>query len=182
MTYDEKTPRSRGLWKKRWVKIIMLVMTTNALEAGTIAPPFPSWPGLHILIVLPGSGCDHQALETLNNRFVVVEWLQEPANATALLCDVIGWQERRLDEDEGPLFYIDQSLDKMIEPDEPNQIPPLAVDATFDPDGNINRLVLGEMIATSPLLPDLFRKLNGRTANDTQFTKILTDLFVWKDA
>ncbi|GAW37228.1 hypothetical protein RA2_04304 [Roseovarius sp. A-2] len=160
----------------------MLVMTTNALEAGTIAPPFPSWPGLHVLIVLPGSECDRQALEALNDRFIIIEWLQEPADATVLLCDVIGWLERRLDEDEGPLLYIDHPLGKAVEPDDPDQIPPLAVDATFDPDANINRLVLGEMIATSPLLPDLFRKLDGRPANDTQFTEILTDLFVWKDA
>jgi hypothetical protein len=160
----------------------MLVMTTNALEAGTIAPPFPSWPGLHVLIVLPGSECDRQALERLNDRFIVIEWLQEPDDATVLLCDVIGWMERQLDEDEGPLLYVDQPLGKTVEPDDPEQIPPLAVDATFDPDGKINRLILGEMIATSPLLPDLFRKLDGRAANDTQFTKILTDLFVWKDA
>lgn len=157
----------------------MLVMTTNALEAGTAAPPLPSWPGLHVLIVLPRSECDRQALEWLNDRLVVVEWLQEPANAAGLLCDAIGWVERHLDEDEGPLLYIDQPLGETVEPD---QIPPLAVDATFDPEGTINRLVLGEAIATSPLLPDLFRKLNGRVANDTQFTEILSDLFVWEDA
>lgn len=160
----------------------MLVMTTNALKAGTIASPFSSWPGLHVLIVLPGSECDRQALETLNDTFIVIEWLQEPADATVLLCDVMGWLERRLDEDEGPLLYIDHPLGKTAEPDDPDQIPPLAVDATFDSDANINQVVLGEMIATSPLLPDLFRKLNDRAVNDTQFTEILKELFVWTDA
>jgi len=159
----------------------MLVVTTNALEAGR-AMPFPSWPGPHVLVILPGSDCDRRIFEKLGDRAVVVEWLQEPANATVLICDVISWLERRLDEDEGPLLYIDEPLGKTVEPDDPDRISPLAVDATFDPDGTINRLVLGEAIATSPLLPDLFRKLNGRVANDTQFTEILTDLFVWKDA
>lgn len=146
------------------------------------APLFRSWPGLHVLIVLPGSGFDRPTLERLKDRFVIVEWLQGPANSTVLLCDVIGWMERQLDEDEGPLLYLDQPLGRTAEPHDPDQVPALVVDAAFDPNGHINRLVLGEMIVTSPLLPDLFRKLNGRVANDMQFTEILTDLFVWKDA
>lgn len=160
----------------------MLVVTTNALKVGAKALPFPSWPGDHVLVALPGSKCDYRALEDFDNKFTVVEWLQEPANAMVVLCDVIGWLERRLNESEGPLLYINQPLDTGIETDDPSQIPPLAVEATFRSDGQINRLALGDMIATSPLLPDLFRKLNEHAVNDAQFTEILTDLFVEKNA
>lgn len=185
LSYDkirkEKTPCCGGPKTKRWGEFNMLVVTTNALKAGTKALPYPSWPGLHVLVVLPGSKCDPRAFEDFDSRFVVVEWLQEPANATVLLCDVIGWLETRLNENEGPLLYIDRPLDTGIKPDDLGQIPPLAVDATFRSDRRINQLVLGDMIATSPLLPDLFRKLNDHAVNDTQFTEVLTDLFVWKD-
>lgn len=160
----------------------MLVVTTNALKVGAKALPFPSWPGDHVLVALPGSKCDYRALEDFDNKVVVIEWLQEPANGTVLLCDVIGWLDRRLNENEGPLLYIDQPFDKGIEPDDPDQIPPLAVEATFRSDGQINRLALGDMIATSPLLPDILRKLNKHTVNDAQFTEILTELFVGNSA
>lgn len=144
--------------------------------------PLPSWPGLHVLIVLPGSDCGRHDFDSLGGDLVIVEWLQEPENATALLCDVVGWLKGRLDEDEGPLLYVDRPLGKTGDPNDPVQVPSGAVDAKFGPDGSLTQLALGELIAASPLLPDVFQKLNGRAVSDTQLTKVLKEIFRWEDA
>ncbi|MDE4099385.1 hypothetical protein [Phaeobacter gallaeciensis] len=157
----------------------MLILTTNAFETGSTLSPLPSWPGLHVLIVLPGAGRGLQNLDTLSEEFVIVEWLQSPENAADLLCDVFGWLRGRLDEDEGPLLYVNRPLGKTGDPD---QVSSVAVEAKFGPDGSFTQLALGELIAASPLLPDVFRKANGRAVSDTKFIKILKDIFRWEDA
>lgn len=174
-------PIFKGAEIKCGVRVVMLILTTNALEGAAEAAPLTSWPGLHVLVALPGSGYDRRSLEALNDRFVIVEWLENPENTTALLADVIGWLERSLSEDEGPLLFLDQSLDEEVEADASSQIPSLAVDAKFSSDGKIKQLVLGEAMAANPLLPDLFRRLIGRELEDRLFIEVLTDLFVWKD-
>ena len=182
MKYRLEVPSDSGGTEKGRAKSIMLILTTNAFEVGAMPPPLPSWPGLHILIVLPGSGCGRHDFDSLSGELVFVEWLQGPENATALLCDVVGLLKGRLDENEGPLLYVDRPLGKIGDPNDPVQVSSGAVDAKFGPDGRLTQLALGELIAASPLLPDVFQKLNARAVSDTKFTKVLEEIFRWEDA
>lgn len=159
----------------------MLVLTTNAIASWLKEPRISAWPGLHILVVLPDSGYDRHAVRSLNDTYIIIEWLQRPETTAVLLCDLIGLLERRLHEDEGPLLYLDQQTEKEAEPDEPSQISPHAAQAQYDPAGRITSLILGDMIATSPLLPGLLKVLTSHKVGDALLIETVKDSFVWDD-
>lgn len=160
----------------------MLILTTNALIPGSGADPLPDWPGLRVLLVLPGSGLNRAAIEALNEAYVIVEWLQSPANMVDLLCDAAGWLENRLIQGEGPLLCLDQPVDAMSVAIASHEVQSNAVQADFDTEGRMVQLVLGEMIATSPLLPAFLRMVGKRAIEDVVFIELLNDVFTWKDA
>jgi len=159
----------------------MLILTTNALVQGVEDNPLPDWPGLRVLVVLPGSGLDRTAIKALNETHIVVEWLQPPANMAAFLCDAAGWLEGRLIEEMEPLLCLDQPVDPQTIADTAALVLPNAILSSFDADGRLVRLVLGEMIASSPLLPDFLRVVAGRGLDDALFVDLLTDAFTWED-
>lgn len=159
----------------------MLILTTNALMPGVGSYVLTDWPGQRVLVVLPGSGFGRAAIEALNASFIVLEWLEEPMGVSVVLRDVVGWLGTRLLQDDGPLLYLDQPYDAVVDP---AQVPPHAVQAEHAADGQLVRLVLGEMVAASPLLPGFFRMLDGHycqghAIDDTLMVELLTDTFAW---
>lgn len=162
----------------------MLILTTNALMSGVRDNVLPDWPGQRVLVVLPGSGFDRGAIEALNARFIVLEWLEEPVGASVVLRDVVGWLGARLRQDDGPLLYLDRPFDAVANP---AQLHLHAVQAEYAPDGQLLQLVLGEMVAGSPLLPEFFRMLDrrlyeGQAIDDALTVELLTDIFSWGTA
>lgn len=165
----------------------MLILTTNVLVPGVGDTVLPEWPGLHVLVVLPGSGLDRAAMDGLNNRFILLEWLEQPAAAALVLRDVVGWLGPRLRQEDGPLLYLDRPFDVATEASDPAQVPLHAVDGEYAADGRLLRLVLGEMVAASPLLPGFFRMLEGRLCegqviDDALMVDLLADTLAWGTA
>lgn len=162
----------------------MLILTTNALVTGVGDTFLSEWPGMHVLVVLPGSGLDRAEMDGLNGRFILLEWLEEPADAAMLLRDVVGWLGPRLRQEDGPLLYLNRPFDMEDEAFDPIQVPGHAVQAEHAADGLLLRLVLGEMVATSTLLPGFFRMLDGRLCeghaiDDVLTVELLMDTFAW---
>lgn len=162
----------------------MLILTTNALVPGLEETALPDWPGLRVLVVLPGSGLDRAAINALNDRFILLEWLEDPATVSVVMRDIAGWLGPRLRRDDGPLLYLDRPFDPVAEASDPAQVPLHGVQAEHAPDGRLLRLVLGEMVAASPLLPGFFRMLDGRLCDgqaidDALMVELLADTFAW---
>lgn len=165
----------------------MLILTTNALAPGVGDILLPEWPGLQVLVVLPGAGLDRRAMDGLNDRFILLEWLEEPTSAALVLRDVVGWLGPRLRQEDGPLLYLDRPFDVAAEAFDPAQVPLHAVDAEHAADGRLLRLVLGEMVAASPLLAGFFRMLEGRLCegqaiDDALMVDLLADTLAWGTA
>jgi hypothetical protein len=157
----------------------MLILTTNACRPDPQAITVPLWSGPLVLVVLPGSGLGKATIEALNERFIILEFLQPPAGAAALFADIAGWLGHLLRRLDGPLLFLDQPLDTerlaaeaVLGADQPEQIR-----AELDAQGRLTLLRLGEMVASSPLLPGFFGFLEGRTVDDTLFVDLLTHAF-----
>ena len=159
----------------------MLILTTNALNTGENVPHWPAWPGLRVLVVLPGSGHDRRA-PAVTDDHIVVEWLRTPESTTLLLNDVFSWLQNRLFEDEGPLLYLDTPIMDSDRRRDPDAISSDAVQANFDSANHLIQLVLGEMVATSPLLPETLRILAARNVDDVTMIDLLTEVLVWDES
>ena len=157
----------------------MLILTTNAYRPGSQAAMVPPWSGPSLLVVLPGSGLDRTAIDALNQTFIILEFLQPPSGVAPLLADVVGWLGHHLRRVEGPVLFLDLPMDPEIVAAQAAQgmDQPEAIHAELDPDGKLTLLRLGEMVASSPLLPGFFRFLDGRAINDALFVDLLTHAF-----
>ena len=161
------------------VLLSMLVLTSDVLPKNTRTITFPEWCGEHVLVVLPGSGLDRSTIEALNRDCIIIEWLQPPVSNAAVLNDVAGWLEDRLRRAVGPLLFMSQPHDGATRPAD---VSPHAVKAQITADGRLSRLVLGEMVATSPLLPPFLRTIVERKVSDTLFVELLAEPFSLDDA
>ena len=157
----------------------MLILTTNACRPGSEAPMVPHWSGPLVLVVLPGSGLDRTAIELLNETFIILELLQLPSATAPLLADVVGWLGHLLRRVDGPVLFLDQPLDPEALAAEATRgkHQPEAIRAELTPDGRLTLLRLGEMVASSPLLPGFFRFLDGRAIDDARLVDLLTHAF-----
>ena len=157
----------------------MLIMTTNVFLSSSQMPLVSNWSGPLVLVVLPGSGIDRTAIEALNQTFVILDFLQPPAGAARLFADVVGWLGHLLRQRVGPVLFLDRPLDAEILSTEAarGMEQPERIHAELDQQGRLTLLRLGEMVASSPLLPGLFDFLNRRTVNDALFVDLLTHAF-----
>ena len=159
----------------------MIIVTTNGFDAESGPTAFSVWPGPKILIILPGSGLTRGKIEHLNEDFIILEYLQKPANTASVLCDVTGWMGLTLEQADWPLLYLDRPFDSdlLSEQAELGRKQVHALETRLSEDGRIVMIRLGEMIATSPLLPEFFRLLRNRTVEDGAFGDLLAAAFVW---
>lgn len=157
----------------------MLIVTNKTLQTPISSSILADWPGLHVLVVLPDN--PRLDIKAHQDRFVIIEWLQPPRTATILLADIFGWLSNRLRLDRGPLLFLDRPLAKkdLRGLKSPN---PYGVESDFTADGRMIQLCLGEMIATSPLLPGLMQMLAVRDVEDTTLIDVITTELVWDNA
>ena len=157
----------------------MLIMTTNALLSSSQTPMVSNWSGPLVLVVLPGSGIDRTAIEALNETFIILDFLQPSAGAAPLLADVVRWLGHLLRLCDGPVLFLDRPLDaEMLSTEAARGMEqPERIHAELDQQGRLTLLRLGEMVASSPLLPGFFGFLNGRAVNDALFVDLLTHAF-----
>ena len=157
----------------------MLIMTTNAFLSSSQTPMVSNWSGPLVLVVLPGSGIDRTAIEALNETFIILDFLQPPAGAAPLLADVVRWLGHLLRLCDGPVLFLDRPLDaEMLSTEAARGMEqPERIQAELDQQGRLTLLRLGEMVASSPLLPGFFGFLNGRAVNDALFVDLLTHAF-----
>ncbi len=156
----------------------MLIFTTNSLEDDVKTMPWPDWLGLHILVVLPGASPNYRELKTDKN-LVIVEWLKQPESTTDLFFDILNWVRPLQDENEGPLLYIDTPITEDKQFFIPDTISKYTVQANFNSDNRISQAVLGEMIATSPLLLEFFKTAKRCELGDKAMLELLEDILSW---
>jgi hypothetical protein len=157
----------------------MLILTTNALTGEGDALAFAPWQGPRVLVVLPGSGMPRAALRGLDAGITVIEHLQPARGAAALLVDVMHWLAPRLAGAEGPLLYLDRPADPafVAEQAELGRSHLHDVASELAGDGRLAMLRLGDMVATSPLLPAFFGFLGTRSIDDATLADLLGDTF-----
>lgn len=153
----------------------MLVLTNTCLETPDLPTLLEQWPGLHVLISLPQGSTARKSAKVFLDRFIVVEWLQPPNNSAIMLADLFQWINTRRDLDSGPLLYLNQPLNKKLLRAVDENPPPYTVEADFGPDGGMTRLSLGEMIATSPLLPGMLDLLAARDVADATMIDLISE-------
>ncbi|MFV0514700.1 MAG: hypothetical protein ACK5MY_13900 [Jhaorihella sp.] len=157
----------------------MFIFTTTALKTMEKTDSLPEWPGRQVLVVLPGGGVTAQQIEAAPDR-LVVEWLEPPKDTVALLSDVLNWlRHSRLEHGEGPLLYLDAPLAQENTPLPHEDIAHYDVRSKLDPAGHLSWLILGEMIATSPLLPEFLRNIEGRNLDNAAVVGLLADILAW---
>lgn len=133
-----------------------------------------------MLIVLPGSGLSRNALRRLNDDFIIIEHLQPVAGVADLLLDVMRWFPSLLAEAEYPLLYLDRPVDADFLAEQANLGRRHAHEVLSElTGGRLTMLRLGEMVATSPLLPEFFAFLQGRSLDDATFVDLLDNAFSW---
>lgn len=155
----------------------MLILTTAALSPGNEIDLLGTWPGPHILAVLPGTDFDQNEIKTLCGRFIVVHWLEQPTGLQPVLHDAIQRLSERFRHAEGPLLCLHRPLAPQDAALDPANVQPYMISEEMDGVGVLKGLVLGEMVVTSPLLPRLFSMARARAADDKQFTRLLADAF-----
>lgn len=159
----------------------MLVMTSNSLPSvRDISPPM-DWHGARVLALHPPSGLDQAQIHALEQDYFVIEFLDQTPGAAAVLGDVARWLGHLLQGLEGPLLYINAPMDAFdleLQVAEAKASPD-RIRADLSDDGQLKLLRLGEIVATSPLLPEFFRMIAGRAMTDGLFVDLLTEAFVW---
>ncbi len=159
----------------------MLIITTNAfasgLDVGTVLP----WAGPKILVILPGSGLAQQQIRCLEEEFITLEFLRPPEGIVDIMATLARCLLSRMREADWPLLY----LDRPFAPPEIEAHLEVVREELHDiawevmNDGQLAMLRAGEMVATSPLFPELLRLAGERAVGDVLFAELLRDTFAW---
>lgn len=159
----------------------MLIINANALAGAQDILAHLSWQGPRVLISTPESGFTPSALRRLSDDIVVIEYLEPVSSAATLLAEVFRLLPWLLAEAEHPLLYIDRQVDADFLAKEAQLGQSLAHEVASDltDEGRLTMLRLGEMIATSPLLPEFFAFLKDRSVDDTALVSLLDTAFAW---
>ncbi len=153
----------------------MLILTESALDRYATVP---DWDGPRVVVRTP----DRANEIRLPEGTVVAEYLQPPASATQLLCDLTRWLRPRLAENTAPLLFLDRTADT-------SEIRSLAergrshakkVETEWEGD-RLVMLSVGAAVAETPMLPEFFDFLCERgLSEDTTMIRLLSETFDWK--
>jgi hypothetical protein len=155
----------------------MLIFTTDVCLPGH--DPAPDWPGPRVLAVLPGSGLDPAAPP---DDAIVLEWLEPVPGLAQVLCEAVHRLGDLLRDGESPLLCLGAAPGPDDPLPDPDRVALHAIEARRDAAGRLTRLVLGEMVATSPLLPEALRLIAPHAADEGLFVELLTGALAWGDA
>ena len=159
----------------------MLIVTTNAIPAASDAAAMEGWAEPRVLVVLPASGWTEAELTAIQSRATVIEYLQPRATFAALMGDVQDMMRQTVRPVTGPLLFLDTPPVGDLSIAAQAQAAagaPYGITADVGGDGRMKRLLLGEMVATSPLLPQLLHHLARREVDDTRFAQALRTPFL----
>jgi hypothetical protein len=149
----------------------MLVLTQSALDPyGAIL----DWDGLRVIVRPPA-----RSAEAMPAGTVVAEYLQPPASATQILCDLVQWLRPRLAENSGPLLFLDRLTDisEIRSLGARGRSHPTGIATGWDGD-RLVMLTLGEEIVESPLLPEFLDVLRERgISDDPMMVRLLGETF-----
>lgn len=159
----------------------MLIITSNAITAATDRSGLAAWPQPHVLVIRPGSGWPRAAIRAAEADMTVIEYLQPCTRLVMLLQHVLAALRSTVQPITGPVLYLDEPIGGGLSMQA--QADAVAANAHLvqvDPggDGRVTRLLLGEMVATSPLLPELLAYLDRRRADDMQLAHALETPFL----
>lgn len=159
----------------------MLIVTSNAVPDPATLGETDGWAEPHVLVALPGSGWTRAELRATQARATVIEYLQRPAGTIRVMQDVLDAMRQTVRQPAGPILFLDTAPagDMSIA----SQAALAAADAhgihaDLDRDGRLSRLLLGEMVATSPLLPQLVQHLVRRGVDDARLVQALRTPFL----
>lgn len=156
----------------------MLILTAEALPS---LPNFriADWPGPSVLILTPtaeGSRLPPDKVQTLIRDFIVLELAQAADRASALLAPLFALPRDWSGDAEWPLLFVagaptadDLAAAQLIEP--------FGLRGDLDSHGRLSRLILGDMVLSSPLLSRALAQAQARAADDSTLLSTLTTLF-----
>ncbi|WP_096788030.1 hypothetical protein [Rhodobacter sp. CZR27] len=157
----------------------MLTVTTRAFAGVPDPAPFAQWPEPHVLIVLPDAELSQKAISRLNRTMIVIEHLEPPAGAFAMLADLPGWLGHHLFDIGRPLLFLDRPPAEAEIAGEARRgrAQPYGIGSELDGSGRLRLLRMGGMVASSPLLPHFLRFLKGRGLDDALSVDLLRTTF-----
>lgn len=160
----------------------MLILSTEVLaNAKTSVDEWVDfWDGPRVLVSVPDSPLDSGDLTSMEDRFYVLEYLQPPASASVVLCDVVRWLDHLLAESTWPLLYLagNNPTEYPAQAVKTDELSPWEIQAKKT-DGRLDSLLLGPTIVANPLLSEFFHFLHGREVNDRKLVDLLRQSLIW---
>lgn len=157
----------------------MLILTVSALNT---LSQFPAWDGVRVLVrTIPEYGRQANSA-ALPEDPVVVEYLQPFESVTQVICDLMLWLSPRLLENTSPLLFINRPTNQpeILNLLDRGCIAPRAFITEFDETGRLLVLVLGQKIAQSPLLAEVFDFIRAHSPlDDHAMIELLDEAFNW---
>jgi hypothetical protein len=167
---------------QEWAEFRMLVATSEVKNGVATSDWADRWRGPRVLVALPGSTRTPAQLQALEDRFIVVECLQQPVSAAWLLCEIMTRLRHLLDQPDWPLVFTADAID-------PDHLAGLARSGAEDPwcirhrfdagGTKLEFLLLGKNIASNPLAPAFFDFLRGKDITDADFVALLDKTLAW---
>jgi len=162
----------------------MLIVTLGAASSVPNRTLALSWTGPCVAVLLPGSGLSRRCVDALVDSCHVIEFLEPPNGAMAVLAEVfvrLGHVFMRAD---WPLVFINREaataeIETIATTAASN---PYSLCVAHDPDGALAKVVIGEMVVSNPLLAQFFGLLSNRNVDDRVGAELLCETFGNLDA
>lgn len=153
----------------------MLAITSNAAIPSVEEELASSWNGPIVLVLLPDSIIGSAQTRRLAETFFVIEYLEELGGPVATLRDLLSLLRLQVERGDWPLLFLNSPRDPDFIASQYDLGLRRAheVDAGFEPSGELAWLRLGEMVATSPVLPDILSFIEEKGVDDTQAVELL---------
>lgn len=154
----------------------MLIITTRAFKGEVDSRSTADAAETPVLVVLPDSGLSKPAIERLTQLFIVINYVGTMPTAQKILDDALEIG-RRVELNAAPAIYIDEPYDEHSLIADIAAVGDYECSIRLSEDNRVVRATLGSMIASSPLLPEFFSFLRGRTISDDQLADLLKTVF-----
>lgn len=156
----------------------MLILTAEALPLLSNLR-IADWPGPRALILAPtaeGARLPPGKVQALTRDFIVLELAQAADRTGALLAPLFALPREWSGDAEWPLLFLaraptaeDLVTARLIEP--------FGLHGDLDRHGRLSRLIMGDMVLSSPLLSPAIAQAQARASDDATLLSTLTTLF-----
>lgn len=130
---------------------------------------------------MPGNGLSRRTVRALAERHYVIDFLERPKSTASILCDVCGFLGHEFANPGWPLVYSAATLPAgdLERVGRYLDSHPHAVDCQMGPEHQLKSIELGEMVASSPLLPSFLELMAERDVDDVLFAELIAETFAW---